>query len=415
MLMDANTITLSALCVVFLTMSAFFSGTEIALFSIPRERLAAFEKHCKRSRRLIYSLLLDGQRTLLLLLLGNLFVNITLAGLVNSLVAALLGRKATFWSFLVTSAALIVMGEVLPKNGALRWNESIAAKTAPIIYYMKIALAPLLDLIQKISQFFLTICKRYLKQPSPFITIDELKSAVYRSFEQGVISKSEHGVIAGLLDRGALPVKRFMTHRSKAPFLPHYTTASDAVKAMVEIGQTFALVTRGPHSHQVMGVVYLPQLLCAPQGDRCRKFAKPPQWVPETQETADLISFMFAEKLSVVCVLDEFGGISGVFSLAEGLAKVMNFRGENAARQSGGSVRMFKGGQEIDGIMEWLPQNLVSAVPDTRTLNGLITRHLGRIPKTGEKFDIDGKNIYIMYSGPSKIETVLIRKEDSTV
>jgi len=411
--MDANILILSALCVVFLMMSAFFSGSEIALFSIPRERLAAFEKHGKRSRRLIYSLLLDGQRTLLMLLMGNLFVNITLAGLVNSLVAALLDRKATFWSFLVTSVALIVVGEILPKNGALRWNERIAAGAAPIIYYMKIALSPVLNLIQGVSRFFLTIFKRYLKQPSPFITIDELKSAVYRSFEQGVISKSEQGVIAGLLDKGALPVKRFMIHRSKVPFLPHYTTVADAVKAMAESGQTFAFITRGPQSPQITGIVYLPQLLCAPRGDRCRKLAKSPQWVPESQETADLISFMFAEKLGVVCVLDEFGGTSGAFSLSEGLAKVMNFRGERAARTSGGNVRMFKGGQEIDGIMEWLPQSLVSAEPDVRTLNGLITRHLGRIPKTGENFDIDGRNIYIMYSGPSKIESVLIRKEGS--
>jgi putative hemolysin len=411
--MDANTIILSALCVVFLTMSAFFSGAEIALFSIPRERLAAFEKDGRRSRRLIYSLLVDGQRTLLMLLLGNLFVNITLTGLVNSLVCWLLGRNATLLSFLITSVALIALGDVLPKNGALRWNEKIAAFASPIIYYMKMALSPLLYVIQGVSQFFLAIFKRYLKQPSPFITIDELKSAVYRSFEQGVISKSEQGVIAGLLDRGALPVKRFMIHRSKIPFLPHYTAVSDAVKAMADSGRTFAFVTRGPSRPQVTGIVYLPQLLCAPPGDRCRKFAKTPQWAPETLDAANLISFMFAEKLGVVCVLDEFGGTSGAFSLSEGLSKVMNFRGERAARSSGGSVRIFKGGDEVDGIVEWLPQSLVFAQPDARTLNGLVTRYLGRIPKTGEKFDIDGKNIYIMYAGPNKIETVLIRKEDT--
>ena len=411
--MDANTIILSALCVVFLTMSAFFSGAEIALFSIPRERLAAFEKDGRRSRRLIYSLLVDGQRTLLMLLLGNLFVNITLTGLVNSLVSGLLGRNATLWSFFVTAAALIVLGDVLPKNGALRWNEKIAAFASPIVYYMKIVLSPFLDVIQRVSQFFLTIFKRYLKQPSPFITIDELKSAVYRSFEQGVISKSEQGVIDGLLDRGALPVKRFMLHRSKIPFLPHYTAASDAVKAMADSGRTFALVTRGERRPQVTGIVYLPQLLCAPPTDRCRKFAKTPQWAPETLDTANLISFMFAEKLDVVCVLDEFGGTSGAFSLFEGLSKVMNFRGERAARGPGDSVRMFKGVDEVDGMVEWLPRSLVFSQPDARTLNGLITRYLGRIPKTGEKFDIDGKNIYIMYSRPNKIESVLIRKEDS--
>jgi magnesium and cobalt transporter len=380
----------------------------MALFSIPRERIDAFREHKSRSRRLIYELLINGQRTLQLILLMNVFVNITLAGIINSLIAAVLGRSAALWSFFVATALIIAFGEVLPKIVAMRKNELIAALASPVLYNVARLIRPLLDVVQSVNRFFLSRIKPHLGQRSPFITIDELKSAVRSSFEQGVISKSEQGVITNLLEKGAQPVKRTMTHRSRIPLLPHYTTASDALKELAARKRSFALVTRGPRGHQVAGVVTLPDLLRAAPTDRCRQLAAPPQWAPETLAAADLISFMFAEKLRVVCIVDEFGGLSGAFSLEESLNRVMNFRPERAA-QSKHSAHVFKGLQEIDAMAEWLPECLLAQAKEVRTLNGLLTRHLGRIPKTGERFEIDGRNFYIMYSSPNRIESVLIR------
>jgi CBS domain containing-hemolysin-like protein len=381
----------------------------MALFSIPRERIDTFREHKSRSRRLIYALLLDGQRTLLLILLCNLFVNLTLAGLINSLVAAIMGKRATFWSFMAATAVIIAFGEILPKNGAMRHNERIAAFAAPILYNLKILASPLLNLIKAINWYFMSIFKVHLRRPSPFITIDELQSAIRSSCERGVISESERGIISNLLDKGAQPVKRFMIHRSRIPFLPHYTTVSDALGALADAGRTFALVTRGSRGDQIMGIARLPELLAASPGERCRKFAKPPQWVPETLEAADLVSFMFAKNLGVVCVLDEFGGTSGAFSLSEGLSKIMAFRTEKTPENSS-PAKIFSGMTEIEAMADWLPQSLVSANPDVRTLNGLLTRRLGRIPKSGENFDIGGQKFYIIYAGHNKIESVLVSK-----
>ena len=409
--MDANLILHSALGLFFLLLSAFFSASETALFSIPRERIDAFRKHASRSRRLIYALLTDGQRTLLLLLLCNLFVNITLAGLINSIMTALLGRSAALWSFLAATATIITFGEVLPKNAALLRNETVAAAAAPVLHIMKALASPLLNLVQRVNHLFLARFKVHLRRPSPFITIDELRSALRSSVERGVITRGEQGVITNLLDKGAQPVKRFMTHRSQVLFLPHYTTAGDAAAELAERGQTCALITRGQRGQQVLGVALLPDLLRAAPAARCRTIARSPQWAPETLEAADLISFMFAEGHSVVCVLDEFGGLSGVFTLSDSLDRVMNLRRERAGGD-GGNVRTFLGLQELDGMADWLPPSLAPAAQNARTLNGAITRYLGRIPKTGERFDIDGWNFYIMHSGQNRIESVLIGKKE---
>jgi CBS domain containing-hemolysin-like protein len=410
--MSADITILSALCLFFLAMSAFFSASETAIFSIPRERIELFKTHESRPKRLIYELLMDGQRTLLFILLANLFVNITLTGVVNSLMTAVVGKDAALWSFVAATASIIVFGEVLPKNAALHRNEGLAAFASPILFYLMKLLSPLLNVALKVNHFFLTrFTSRFRNRNSPFITIGELKSAVRSSFEQGVVSKSEQGVITNLLEKGAQPAKRIMTHRSRIPILPHYATAAEALTELSARNQTFALITRGPRNSEVTGIVTLPDLLKAAPGDRCRQLAAAPQWAPETIATADLLSFMFAEKINIVCIVDEFGGLSGALTLMDGLSKVMSSAPERPSR-SAGNARVFTGLQEIDTITEWLPESLTAQVKDARTLNGLLTRHLGRIPKTGERFDIGSTNFYIMYAGLTRIESVLIVREE---
>jgi CBS domain containing-hemolysin-like protein len=409
--MSADIPILSALCLLFLMMSAFFSASETAIFSSPRERIERFRAHESRQKRLIYELLIDGRRTLLFILLGNLFVNITLAGVVNSLVTAFLGKSVALWSFVVATASIIIFGEVLPKNAALRRNEGIAAFASPILFYLIKLLSPLLDVAMKINHFCLTRFTPRFMESAPFITISELKSAVRGSFEQGVISKSEQGVITNLLDKGAQPVKRIMTHRSGIPLLPHYATAAEALSELYGRKRSFALITRGPRNPEVTGIVTLHDLLKAAPNDRCRQLVAAPHWAPETIAAADLISFMSAEKLSIVCVVDEFGGLSGALSLLDGMSKIMSAVPKRPFR-SPGNARVFTGLQEVDAITEWLPECLTAQAKDARTLNGLLTRYLGRIPKTGERFDIGDENFYIMYSAPNRIESVLIVREE---
>jgi len=49
---------------------------------------------------------------------------------------------------------------------------------------------------------------------------------------------------------------------------------------------------------------------------------------------------------------------------------------------------------------------------EVRTLNGLLTNYLGKIPKSGERFVIDGWDFYIILANPTRIESVMIRKRN---
>jgi Mg2+/Co2+ transporter CorB len=110
----------SVLTILFLIISAFLSASETALFSIPKERIHFFQNNDKRQFSRVYALLQHGQRTLLMIILGNVFINITITGLIDSLLNRIFPGSSTLFSLLVATLIIVLFGEMIPKNAALR-------------------------------------------------------------------------------------------------------------------------------------------------------------------------------------------------------------------------------------------------------------------------------------------------------
>ena len=400
--------------IVFLIFSAFFSASETALFSIPRERILFFQGDKRRSHQWVYLLLLDGQRTLLLILLGNIFVNITLAGLVHSVVSRLLPDESPLLTLVTATAIIVLFGEMLPKNIALKNNESVALGIAPFLFHLKIIVMPILRVIQRVNLFFLVRFKERLRRPSPFITVEELKTGVIESARNGAVSSEEKDILLEILREGAQPVRKLMTHRSRVVVISEETTVAEGIRKLYEAKQGYAIVRSKNDSRQITGSVKLNNLLKA-QGGSVAQYVISPVWVPETMEVADLISYLFNEGYSEVCVLDEFGAFSGVFSLSSGLNRILANAFPLPEKENPTEERLsmvFAGLQDLETMDQWLPSSLKTYGKEVRTLNGLITNYLGKIPKAGDRFAIDGWIFYIITASPTKIESVLIRKGD---
>jgi CBS domain containing-hemolysin-like protein len=145
------------------------------------------------------------------------------------------------------------------------------------------------------------------------------------------------------------------------------------------------------------------------------KVIEPPVWVPESVEIAELVRFLLNTGNDKACVLDEFGSFCGVFALSTGMNKFLEVVFPLTAqpqRNADIKTMMFSGAQDIGQIQAWLPEELKNSDIEARTLNGLLTNYIGKIPKTGDRFVIDGWDFYIILANPTKIESVLIRKRN---
>ncbi len=400
---------------VFLGASAFFSASETALFSIPKERVSFFEGNPKKSFHNVFLLLHDGQRTMLLILLGNTFVNITLTGLMYSLVNRIMGVQSPLLTLVIATLVIVIFGELLPKNIALKKNELIAPFFSPYLFHLKNILSPVLTITQSTNQFFLSRFRQHLRKPSPFITLEELKTGIAESARNGAISSGEQKIIFGILNKGVLPVRKLMTHRSLLQVIPENTTIASALEKMFEAKQTILPVRDTRYHEQVIGMVSLSKLIKADRKASVGKVMEPPVWVPESIEIAELVRLLINNDNDKACVLDEFGTFCGVFALSTGMNKFLEGIFPMTAlpqRTADIKTMMFSGAQDIGQIQGWLPEELQNSDIEARTLNGLLTNYIGKIPKTGDRFMIDGWDFYIILANPTRIESVLIRKRN---
>lgn len=401
--------------IIFLGVSAFFSASETALFSIPKERVAFFEENPKKSYHNVFLLLHDGQRTMLLILLGNTFVNITLTGLMYSLINKVMGVQSPLLTLIIATLIIVIFGELLPKNIALKKNESIAPLFSPYLFHLKNILSPVLAVIQTTNQFFLSRFRQHLRKPSPFITLEELKTGIVESARKGAILAGEQKIILGLLNEGVLPVRKLMTHRSLLQIIPENTIVASAIEKMIKEKQTFLLIRDVRYPEQVVGTVSLSKLMKADKRTSVSKVIEPPVWVPESIEIAELVRFLLNTGNDKACILDEFGSFCGVFALSTGMNKFLEVVfPQTAQHQRTADIKtmMFSGAQDIGQIQAWLPEELKNSDIEARTLNGLLTNYIGKIPKTGDRFMIDGWDFYIILANPTRIESVLIRKRN---
>ena len=309
-----NLIFLILATIFFLGVSAFFSASETALFSIPKERVSFFDGNPKKSFHNVFQLLQDGQRTMLLILLGNTFVNITLTGLMFSLVNKITGVQSPLLTLVIATLIIVIFGELLPKNIALKNNELIASLFSPCLFHLKNILSPVLVVVQRTNHFFLSRFRHHLRKPSPFITMEELKTGIVESARKGAISSEEQKMILGILDEGVQPVRKLMTHRSLLQIIPENTIVASAIEKVVQAKQTFLLIRDIRYPEQVIGTVSLSKLMKADRKVTVGKVMEPPVWVPESIEIAELARFLLNLGCDKACVLDEFGAFCGVFT-----------------------------------------------------------------------------------------------------
>lgn len=352
---------------------------------------------------------------MLLILLGNLFVNITLTGLINNVIEKILPNSSTLMSLLIATVLIVLFGEILPKNIALKNNEFIAAIISPVLYHMEVLFTPVLKMIQNINNIFFNLFKARLRRPSPFITIEELKTSIEKSAVDAVISTHEKEMIIGILLQCSEPVRKVMIHRSKLLVVQEQSTVGEVLQRMSSDNQHLAVVRSPDDSRIIKGVVHIKDCIGANRNDLIKScIVSPVEWVAETMETADLMDLLLTEKFNEVCVLDQFGCFSGIFSLHLCLNSILANMATTAEKVPQKSKsRVFEGLYEIAMLKDWLPPSLLKDFSNVRTLNGLLTNYMGSIPKSGDRVAIDGYNFYIIKASPTRIESVLISKGDN--
>ncbi len=321
----------SILFLVLLILSAFFSGSETAFFSLTPAQLENFKNSSKPSEKQIHKLMGFSRQLLITIVVINTAVNITIASLAAlltvkiSLAFELNQKLIILLDVLVVTIVILIIGEILPKVVAVREAESYSRKAVYPISFLFYLFYPLSYSLAKFTRFLQS--RTGLSEKMVLLTEEELKTLAEVGEEHGTLQEDEKEMIHSIFEFGQTTVKEVMVPR----------TDMVCVESSITLARLMQLVKKKLHSRipvykekidNIIGILYVKDLLpylnkSKREAIDLQKLVRPAYFVPEQKKIDELLREFQEEHIHMALVVDEYGGISGLVTLEDIIEEIV--------------------------------------------------------------------------------------------
>ncbi|MCS6912972.1 MAG: hemolysin family protein [Myxococcales bacterium] len=321
-----------------LGLSAFFSGTETALFSLSRgqrESLALQAAEGDSGSARILWLLGDPRRLITTLILGNEVVNISLSSLVTGVIADLMaqlppsvawardGAAVALAATLGTVPMLILFGELFPKTISMKLALRWARVVAPVMVLLTWALwVPRLIISSVAGAVVWLISGRppQQREAQPVLKEQELRTLVDLGSAEGEIAGTERRLIHNVLDFGDLTVGKVMTRAEQVFALPVEMSLARIVEAVSRQRYSRVPIYRGRRDN-IIGILFAKDLVGYAQGELegrpLQDLLHPPLFVPRRAKCDRLFREFQRRRTHMALVVDEYGKLAGLVTMED--------------------------------------------------------------------------------------------------
>jgi len=408
---------------VFIMLSAFFSGTETALFSLNKLQIKKMQKKEENNWRVksIIRLLDDPQRTLISILIGNMFVNISASSLATYLAIKLFGDIGIGIASGIMIFIILIFGEIVPKSIAVANAERISKRIARPIEIISIGLFPLIRFFKAIINiWYYFFGKKSIKEKKE-ITEEDLITLVEVGKDDGVIEEEEKKMIRNIFEFGDTLVKEVMIPRVDMACIPSDTKLNSILKLIKKVGHSRIPVYEETIDN-IIGILYAKDLLgiyekwyISKERFDLNQIIRKTYFVPENKKIDDLLDIFQRDKIQIAIAIDEYGGTAGLITMEDVVEEVVGEIVDEYDKE----IKLFEitkdntviadGNIDIEKINEIL--NIEIPENGFETLGGFIFDLLGKVPRRGEKIKYHNIQIIIEQVVKNRIRRVKIIKE----
>jgi len=412
---------------VLIIVNGLLSMSELAIVSARPARLAGLvEKGVTGSRRAL-ALASDPGK-----FLSTVQIGITLIGVLSGAFSgATLGQRLTLWLTeiglskgladtlgvaLVVSVityASLTIGELVPKQIALRDPEAVAVRVAPAMTLMAKASLPLVWLLDRSGKLLLWLLG-HRGDAEDKVSEDEIRTLVVEAENAGVLEPGEKEMIAGVMRLGDLPVGAVMTPRHEVNMI-NLADPEPAILAGLRSGSHSHFPVFDGNRDHALGIINAKDMLdvyLASEKPDIRKLVREVPIIPETVDARDVVAILRDSPVHVGLVHDEYGTFQGMVTSADILQAIVGgFHSEEGPAEPA-FTRRGDGSYLISG---WMPviesvDLLGIALPPSRpyqTFAGFLLQAFAAIPAEGDTIDTGGWRFEIVDLDGRRIDKVL--------
>ncbi|MGI8704983.1 MAG: hemolysin family protein [Sphingomicrobium sp.] len=314
----------------------------------------------------------------------------------------------------VVTYLTLVIGEIVPKQLALRSPESVAAIVSRPMRWLSRIAAPFVWLLDRTSALIFRMLGLKRESDSA-VTAEELHLVVAEAQTAGVIEESERAIISGVVRLADRPVREVMTPRTEVDWIDISAAGAELRKALKQTPHSRIPVAEGSVDN-IVGVVRMRDLLEAMMDGRelnLRELARSAPVIPDLIDAMDALAVLRSAEVPLALVHDEYGHFDGIVTPGSILAALAGaFRhdieeGEepDLVEREDGSF-LLSGAASADVLVDHLGIKL-AAGRDFSTVAGLALEVLKHLPETGERFTHDGWSFEIVDMDGRKIDKLL--------
>ncbi|MBK6829717.1 MAG: gliding motility-associated protein GldE [Flavobacteriales bacterium] len=422
--LDATTVVILLVIGLLLLVSAATSASELALFALTPTQLRDLRERGGQWGGRILDLLAKPRRLLATILIVNNFVNVGIVILSTVAVSALLEveRMPTYLVFIiqvfVVTFVILLIGEVLPKVYATSHAMRVAQVMAGPLVVMRWIFRPLSETLVRTTTF---IEKRYRKRSTQNISMDALGHALDLTKDASTTAE-EQRILRGIVKFGNFEVRQIMRPRTEVVGFDRDLTFKELLSSIVESGFSRVPVYENTLD-RIVGVLNIKDVLphISKEGFDWHTLLRQPYFVPEAKKLDDLLKEFQKEKVHLAVVVDEHGGTSGIITLEDVIEEIVGeitdeFDDEDLIYSKlDDRTWVFEGKAPLTDVYRVLGvdgQLFEDNKGDSGTLGGFILELTGRIPKKGERVDLQNYGFIVEASDNKRVRRVKVVVND---
>lgn len=387
---------------IFLMLSAFFSGSETAFFSLSKVQLKKIEKtHSSRSRRLT-RLLKNPRELLIIILLGNTIVNV-LASSTAALIAIEIGERflsksshgiAIFIEIIIMTLLLLVFGEITPKLLAYSSPVKMSYSNSVFIEIIKYILWPAIKILDFISGIF---SKNKVIHNKANLTSEDFKNLINSKATEESLEENEKKIIASIF--------KFSSTTAREILIPRVDIiAADISDGVNKIRQ---IIMESGHSKipiykknidNIVGMIYAKDIILNPDRKSINSLLRPALFVTENVIIQNLLNQFRRSKIQIAIVVDEYGGTTGLITLEDILEELVGEIMDEYDQETLPFTKLSDSEYRVSGMYSIADLNaeffLDINEEEYDNLAEFIFDNLNRVPKINESFTYENLAVF---------------------
>lgn len=307
----------------------------------------------------------------------------------------------------------VIVGELVPKNLALRNAEGIACWVAPsMVLFSRIA-APAVWLLDASTRLVFSLMGQTVESQNR-VTDEEIRTLIAEAETAGVIEKDEHQMIAGVMRLADRAVIGLMTPRTDVDWIDVSGDETEIKQRLITTPHSRLPVAEGSPDHMI-GVVQTRELLAGILGGKpleVREHVRRAPIIPDTIDALAVLAVLRGAEVPMALIHDEYGNFEGLVTPTDILEAIAGVFKSDAAGDEPHAIERDDGSWLLSGAMpvDEMADKIGIALPQDRsytTTAGFVLSRMQHIPKTGEHVEMHGWRFEVLDLDGRRIDKVL--------